>query len=135
MRLDLDLDGKVSGRRLEQLVKEERALGRRPTVAVAQEAPGDLSGSPLVGPPPERRSELEQWVVEENQLVVGGQANVGLEPVDASAEGALKRPRRGVRTVRAPEPVRVEGRGGHVPNGTGRPGRLLPGRHRRVMFA
>jgi hypothetical protein len=51
------------------------------------------------------RPEREQGVVQEDQPIVGGQADVGLKPIDRAGQRVPKRGRRGIRTVVAAEPV------------------------------
>jgi len=45
--------------------------------------------------------------VQQDEPIVGGQADVGLDAVDRAAQGVTKRGRRGVWTVLATEPVGI----------------------------
>ena len=82
-------------------------LGRRRSCGVTNERRSDLLGRRLVRPAIERRPERQQRIVEQNELAVARQADVGLEALYRAAQGALKRGRRGIRTVMTAESMRI----------------------------
>jgi hypothetical protein len=51
------------------------------------------------------RAKREQGVMQQDQPIVGGQADVGLEAIERAGKRVPKRSRRGIRTVVAAEPV------------------------------
>ena len=63
------------------------------------------SARPLVRPAVERGPEREQRIVQQDEPLVGGQADVGLEALDRAGQGVSKSGRRGIRTVVAAESV------------------------------
>ena len=67
----------------------------------------DLHRGALMRPARYGGADLEQWVVQQHKLAVGGQAAVRLEAVEWLVECAVERRERRVRTVRAAEPVGV----------------------------
>jgi len=80
-------------------------LRRRPSRGVTDERRSDLFSGPLVRPAIEGGPERKQGVVQQDQPIIGRQADVGLEAFYRAAQGVSKRGRRGVWTVLATEPV------------------------------
>ena len=107
MRLDLELEANPLRDQLDQLFQQQGMLGRRPSRGVTDERRSDLLGRRLVRPAIERGPERQQRIVEQNELAVARQADVGLEAFDRAAQGALERGRRGIRTVMTAESMRV----------------------------
>jgi ferredoxin--NADP+ reductase len=103
--LHLELQREIRGGELEQLAEEQRALRGRPSVAVEQPARGDLRRGPLMGPTLEGRAEGQQRIVEERQLPVRGQHEVGLEPGEWPRDRPRQRRRGGIRPVGASQPM------------------------------
>ena len=83
MGLDLELQDEVAGCRGEQVGEEQRGLGGRAAVAVAQPRAPQLARRALVREALEVRAERQVRVVEQDERAVGGEADVGLEAVDA----------------------------------------------------
>jgi len=107
VRLDLELEADRFRHHVDQLLEQKRALRRRLSRGVTDERRSDLFSSPLARPAVKRSAEREQRIVQQDQLIVGGQAYVGLEALDRAAQGVAKGGRRGIRTVVAAEPVCV----------------------------
>ena len=84
--LDLELERRAWRRELEQLVEQQRTLLAGSAVALTQPSRPDLRRGALVRPARERRAELEQRVVQQHQLAVGGQAAIRFEAVDMLLE-------------------------------------------------
>ena len=107
VRLDLELDADRLRHQFDEPVQQKRMLGRRPSRGVTDERRSDLLRGPLVRPSIEGGPEREQGVVQQDEPIVGRQADVGLEALYPAAQGMAKRGRRGVWTVVATEPVGV----------------------------
>lgn len=109
---------------------------RRATLAVAQVGAGDLGGLVLVRPSRQRRAERKQWVVQDDELTVAGQADIGLERLDPAGERRVERLDGGVRAVGAAESVRNQKRRADTRMGAGKTRRgvteLSPGRDHPV---
>ena len=110
VRLDLELERRAEGREVEQLVEQQRALVARSAVSVAEPTSADLRGGALVGPAGHGGADLEQRVVQQHELAVGGQAAVRLEAVERPPKCAGERRRRRVRAVGAAEAMGVKRR-------------------------
>ena len=110
MRLDLELHLPVRRDQRHQLVDQHRLCRGGEPVAVTQVCGRDHSGSALVRPSRQGRAQREQGIVKYDQLIVCGEADVGLEGRDATGERRLKRGYRGVRPVGPTEPVRDQKR-------------------------
>ena len=105
MRFDLELERRAGRRDLEQLLEQERALLAWCPVAVAQPACADPCCCVLMRPAGYRGAEVEQRVVQQHELAVGGQATVRLQAVEWLPECAAERRERRVWAVRAAEAV------------------------------
>lgn len=109
---------------------------RRAPLAVAQVGARNLAGSVLVRPSGQRRAERKQWVMEDDELTVAGQADVGLERLDPAGERRVERLDGGVRAVGAAESVRNQERRADTRMGAGKTRRdvteLSPGRDHPV---
>ena len=107
VRFDLELERRAGRREVEQLVEQQRALVACSAVAVAQPACADLRRGALMRPAGRGGAEVEQRVVQQHELAVGGQAAVRLEAVEWLLDCAVERRERRVRAVRAAEAVGV----------------------------
>ena len=107
MRFDLELERRAGRREVEQLIEQQRALGAWCAVAVAQPACADLRRGALMRPARHGGAEVEQRVVQQHELAVGGQAAVRLEAVEWLVQCAVERRERRVRAVRAAQAVGV----------------------------
>jgi len=110
VRLDLELERRAGRREFEQLVEQQRALVAWSAVRVAEPTRADLRRGALVRPAGHRGADLEQRVVQQHELAVGGQAAVRLEAVGRPPECAGKRRARRVRAVGGAEAMGVKRR-------------------------
>jgi hypothetical protein len=108
--LDLELDSHAGRGEPEQLIEDQRALVAGRAVCTAQSARANLGRRVLVCPARQRRARLEQRLMQQHQLAVGGQAAVRLEPGERALERPLERCGGGVWAVGTAEPVGVERR-------------------------
>ena len=107
VRFDLELEPRAGRREVEQFVEQQRALVAYSAVEVAQPPRADLRRGALMRPAGYGGAEVEQRVVQQHELAVGGQAAVRLEAVDGLLDCAVERRERRVRAVRAAEAVGV----------------------------
>ena len=107
VRFDLELERRAGRREVEQLVEQQRALVAWCAVAVAQPPRADLRRGALMRPAGHGGAEVEQRVVQQHELAVGGQAAVRLEAVEWLLDCAVERRERRVRAVRTAEAVGV----------------------------
>jgi hypothetical protein len=105
VRLDLELEADCLRHQFDQLLKQQRMLRRRLSRGVTNERRSNLFSGPLVRPAIEGGPKREQRIVQQDQPIVGRQADVGLEAFYRAAQGVSKRGRGGVWTVVATEPV------------------------------
>jgi hypothetical protein len=110
VRFDLELERRAGRPQLEQLIEPQRMLIAGSAVGVAQPGREDLRRCALMRPAGHGGAELEQRVVQQHEVAVGGQAAVRLEAVEWLLEGASERRERRVRAVGAAEAVGVQGR-------------------------
>jgi hypothetical protein len=107
VRLDLELEADRIRHQVDQLLEKERMLRRRLSRGVTDERRSDLFSGPLARPAIKRSAEREQRIVQQDQPIVGGQAYIGLEALDRTAQGVTEGSCRRVRTVMAAKPVCV----------------------------
>src|ERR1019366_1067380 len=79
-------------------------------VEVAQPPRADLCRGALIRPAGHSGAEVEQRVVQQHELAVGGQAAIRLEALEWLLKRAVERRERRVRAVRAAEAVGVQRR-------------------------
>lgn len=107
VRLDLELDSNRLRHQFDELVEKQWMFRRRASRGVTDQRRPDVFCGRLVRPPLEGGPEHEQRIVQQDESIVGGQADVGFDAVDRAAQGVSKRSRRGVWTVLAAEPVGI----------------------------
>jgi len=107
VRFDLELEPRAGRREVEQFVEQQRALVAYSAVEVAQPPRADLRRGALMRPAGYGGAEVEQGVVQQHELAVGGHAAVRLEAVDGLLDCAVERRERRVRAVCAAEAVGV----------------------------
>ena len=117
MGLDLELDDDVARRGREQILDEQRRLRRQPAHAVSQPCAPKLARRALMREALEVGTQRQVRIVQQDERAVSSQAHVALETVDAGRERTAQRRGRGVRPVRAPQPMRVKRRQ-HAPHCT-----------------
>ena len=107
---DLELERRAGRREVEKLVEQQRALVAYRPIEVAQTPRADLHRSALMRPAGHGGAEVEQRVVQQHELAVGGQTAVRLEAVERLLDCAVERRERRVRAVRTAEAVGVQRR-------------------------
>jgi hypothetical protein len=86
VNLDLELKANPLRHQVEQLLEQQRMLRRGFSCRVADQRRADLLGGLLMRPAIQGRPEREQRVMHEDQPIVGGQADVGLEPINRAGQ-------------------------------------------------